>query len=469
MARKRTERGMNAALASGEAGVGEIKPARAPLKLRQLLAALLVAVLGISLGLMSYRAVASSPASFTGQVTPASTYYLNFASAGSIQTLNVRPGDRVKAGQVLATQDDSVAAAQVAAAQAAVKADAAIVAADQQPQATSAEAALDGLNVAKAQTAVSSAQGALSLAATNGQNLANVQQSVIASDQTTLNADNVRYAQTCTATASPSPSPSGSASPSPSPSASISVGQQQLCQSLLSQVERDTAGLAQAKADLTSIQSSNQAQQQQDASNVTASQSVLDAAQQLVASQGTALPAATIAQAQSQLATAQAQLAVDQLALKQSSIIAPADGTVAETAGSVGEIAGSDGVHNYTGPAGQAGTVANQQSGVQLFQNSGTTAGGSSQGSTYSALITVYSGALNVTAQLPESGMVGIHLGQTATVSITAANLVVTGRVSQIVMVPATVVGATYYDVTFAIESKSSAIIAGMSASVTLS
>jgi multidrug resistance efflux pump len=247
------------------------------------------------------------------------------------------------------------------------------------------------------------------------------------------------------------------------------VGQQQLCQSLLSQVERDTTGLAQAKADLTSIQSSNQAQQQQDASNVTAGQSVLDAAQQLVASQGTALPAATIAQAQSQLATAQAQLAVDQLALKQSSIIAPADGTFAETAGSVGEIAGSDGVHNYTGPAGQAGTVANQQSGVQLFQNSGTTAGGSSQGSTYSALITVYSGALNVTAQLPESGMVGIHLGQTATVSITAADLVVTGRVSQIVMVPATVLGATYYDVTFAIESKSSAIIAGMSASVTLS
>ena len=78
--------------------------------------------------------------------------------------------------------------------------------ADQQPQATSAEAAQNGLNVSKAQTAVNSAQGALNLATTNGQNLANVQQSVIASDQTTLNADNVRYTQTCTATASPSPS-----------------------------------------------------------------------------------------------------------------------------------------------------------------------------------------------------------------------------------------------------------------------
>jgi multidrug efflux pump subunit AcrA (membrane-fusion protein) len=247
------------------------------------------------------------------------------------------------------------------------------------------------------------------------------------------------------------------------------VGQQQLCQSLQSQISRDSTGLAQAKADLQSIQSSNQAQQQQGASNVTASQSVLDAAQQLVASRGDALTPATIAQAQSQLATAQAQLAVDQLALRQSSIIAPADGTVAETAGSVGEIAGSDGVHNYTGPAGQAGTVANQNSGVQLFQANGASGGGSSQGSAYSALITMYAGALNVTAQLPESDMVGIRVGQMATLSIAAADLVVRGRISQIVMVPATVVGATYYDVTFAMDSKSSGIIAGMSASVTLS
>jgi multidrug efflux pump subunit AcrA (membrane-fusion protein) len=81
----------------------------------------------------------------------------------------------------------------------------------------------------------------------------------------------------------------------------------------------------------------------------------------------------------------------------------------------------------------------------------------------------MYAGALNVTAQLPESDMVGIRVGQMATLSIAAADLVVRGRISQIVMVPATVVGATYYDVTFAMDSKSSGIIAGMSASVTLS
>jgi multidrug efflux pump subunit AcrA (membrane-fusion protein) len=473
MARNVRERGMNAALASGEAGVGEIKPAKAPMKLRQLLAALLVAVLGAGLGLFSYRALASTPPSFTGEVTPANTYYLDFAATGLVETLAVRPGDRVKAGQILATQDNAVAAANLAASQATVAADEAIIAEDQAPQTSATAAAQNQLDVSKAQTAVQSAQGALDLARTDGQNLVNGQQGVITDDQKTLSDDTASYAQYCSpgATQSPPANPGPGSSPTPTPSTSTSppVSQVELCRNLASQVDRDSTELARAQADLQSAESANQAQQQQDDSNLTASQSVLASAQAVVASQGAALTPAVIAQAQSQLAQAKAQVAADQVTLRQTTITAPVDGIVAETAGSVGDIAGADGVHNYAGPAGQAGTEANQQSNIQLFSTNGSPSGGSNQAGAYSALVTMYSGGLNVTAQLPESTMAGVHVGQNATLAIAAAGVSVPGRISEIVMVPATVAGSTYYDVTISMSTKSPGVMAGMSVTVSLS
>lgn len=519
MARQVRERGMNAALASGEAGVGEIKPARSPLKATQLVVGLVVAVAGASAGFMTYRAVASPAVTFTGEVTPATTYNLDFPATGIVMTLTVHTGDHVKAGQILATQDSTVAAANVAAAQAAEKADAALVAADQAPQTPAATAAAQQLDVAKAQSAVSSAQAAITMATTKGQNLVATQQAVVNGDQKLLDDDTARYTQSCTAASAgptatpaahatppapaapvnsggtsgllpptpqslPKPTASSTASPRRSPShapstsasastpaspAASATGPSELCATLQSAVDRDNSSLAQANASLASIQSSDLAQQQQDAGNLAGSQAVLADAQQLVASQGAAPTAAVIAQAQSQLAAAQAQLAADQVALRQTSITAPADGVVAETAGAVGDIAGSDGVHNYAGPAGQPGTLQNQQSNIQLFAPVGGSGGGTSQTPQYSALITLYSGSLNVTAQLPESQMTGIRIGQNASLEITAAGVTVPGRIYLITTVPTNVSGSTYYDVTFTMDRPPAAVVAGMSVTVSLS
>lgn len=491
---------MNAALASGEAGVGEIKPARSPLKVTQLLVALIVAVAGASAGFMTYRAVAAPTVTFTGEVTPMTTYNLNFPATGIVVTLTVHTGDHVKAGQVLATQDNAVATANVAAAQAAAKADAAMVAADQAPQATPATAAQQQLDVAKAQTAVSNAQAAIAVTMTKGQNLEATQQAVINGAQKLLDDDTARYAQSCsmtptvtaigtatttiqagtrsprpstsTSTRSPRPSASTSTStsasrtPSPAPTSTVPS---ELCASLQIELDRDDSSLAQAKASLSSIQASNQSEQQQDANNLAGSQAVLASAQQLVTSQGTALTPATVAQAQAQLAAAQAQLAADQVALRQTSIIAPADGIIAETAGAIGDIAGSDGVHNYAGPAGQPGTLQNQQSNIQLFAPVGGSGGGTAQTPQFSALITLYSGSLNVTAQLPESQMTGIHVGQSASLEINAAGVTVPGRIYLITTVPTNVSGSTYYNVTFTMDHAPSAVVVGMSVTVSLS
>ncbi|MDH6108449.1 multidrug efflux pump subunit AcrA (membrane-fusion protein) [Kitasatospora sp. MAP12-15] len=494
----RPVRGMNAALASGEAGVGEIRPARAPMGVKQLAVAVSVALVGSGIGVLTYNAIASRPVSFSGEVAPAHAYYLNFPNTATVQTLTVRPGDHVKAGQVLATQVSSVAAANLAAAQAAVDADNALLTQDRNPQTTADQIAQNQLDVAKAQAATTTAQGALTLAQNEAQNATAAQSTVVTSDQATLDNDTTHYALYCSATPAgptppappapppaaltPIPAPSASA-PSPSASASHSttpapptaapstpVGQEEFCTNLQSQLDKDSAALAQAQASLGAIQSSNQAQEQQDAGRLSQSQVVLQTAQAKVGAQGTALTPATIAQAQSQLATAQAQLASDQLALRQTSIVAPADGVVADTAGAAGDVVGPEGVRTYAGPAAQSGTLVNQQPGIQLFVPSAApgTASSTSENGAYSAVVTVYAGPLSVTAQLPESEITAVHQGQAATLNVSATGHTVTGRISQILLDPARVPGGTYYDVTITTDSQQSDLLAGMSVDVSL-
>ena len=109
-------RGMNAALETGVAGVGEMAPARPPARPRQMAVAVAVAVIGLAAGALTYRSLASSPASFGGEVAPAHLYALSFGSAGAITTLKVHAGDHVTAGEVLASQDDGLAQANLQAA-----------------------------------------------------------------------------------------------------------------------------------------------------------------------------------------------------------------------------------------------------------------------------------------------------------------------------------------------------------------
>ncbi|MFJ1706943.1 hypothetical protein [Kitasatospora sp. NPDC088346] len=495
----RPVRGMNAALAGGEAGVGEIRPARPPIGPWRLALALLLAVAATFAGIRTYHAVASRPVTFNGQVTPAHAYYLNFPNTGTVETLTVKPGDHVTAGQVLATQVSSVAAANLAAAQAAVDADTALLAEDGNPTTAAGRQAQSELNLAKAQAAADSTQNALTLAQAGTQSAITAQNTVISADQATLDEETARFTRACQAspatatTAAGSPATAGTtaASPasttptaespmaaSPEPSVTASApstttatppARQESCQSLRAQIDRDTAQLARARARLGTLQSAGQAHAQQLQTRLTQSQSVLEAARTTVASQGAPLTPAAIARARSQLASAQAQLAADQLALQQITITAPADGTVVGTAGATGDIVGPQGVRTYAGPAAQAGTLADQQPGIQLFVP--TAAPGANQvgGATYSALVTLHSGPLGVTAQLPESRIADVREGRPATISVPATGHTVTGRVDHILLQPARVPGATYYNVTISLDDQREDLMPGMSAEVTLS
>ena len=477
MAKRIRARGMNAALAGGEAGVGEMNPARSPMRPRQFGVALAAALVGGGLGMFTYHAVAHSASTYAGQVAPAQTYYLDFAADGTVLSLSVQPGAHVTKGEVLATQDAGVAQANLSAAQAAVSADEAVVAADLSPQAGASEQAADQLSVTQANAAVSAAQSALGLQQNSAQHSISTQTTVVGAAQNAYNTDSAHYASECGGTSSsatPAANASSDASPTPAGSAGAATGsgsttQQQFCQNLQSTVNRDYTALSSAQAQLADLQSSTQVQAQRDQSNLTQSQAVLTAAQTRQSAAGSPLTPAVVAQAKAALATAQAQVAADQQAVQNTKIVAPAAGIVADTAGAVGDVVGPNGVHGYQGPAEQSGTQSNQQPGFELFVPQGSNSGSTSSQSSYMPLVTLYAGPLNVVAQIPESDMNAVHVGGAATVAVSALGISVPATVRSTALDPVRSSSSTaYYDVTLVLSSADARIMAGMSVQVGL-
>jgi len=346
---------------------------------------------------------------------------------------------------------------------------------------------------------VGAAQNALNLQQNSSQNTASTESAVVTSAQNAYTTDSAHYASECSATATTSASTSAAAaqgvqSPAATAGASssstdsgsskhqttaaaqasssptVNVSQEQFCQNLQSTISRDYTALSSAQAQLTDLEAAGQLQAQRDQSNLTQSQAVLTAAQARQDAASQPLTPEVIAQAKATLATAKAQVATDQLALQNTKIIAPASGTVADTAGATGDVVGPNGVHGYQGPAAQSGTTSNQQQGFELFvpQSSGSNGSSSSQ-STYMPLITLYTGALSVVAQIPETDMTSVKAGTPASLDITALGVTVPGAVETTALDPVhTSSSTTYYDVTISLKSSDAHIMAGMSVQVSL-
>jgi multidrug efflux pump subunit AcrA (membrane-fusion protein) len=267
-----------------------------------------------------------------------------------------------------------------------------------------------------------------------------------------LSADSARLATACPTSATPTPD------------------QQASCAAIQSQIVRDQADLASAQAQLTATQSAAKVEQQKDASALAASQATLSAAQNRANQAAPPVTPATIAQIQSDLANAQARVATDQQLLREDTITAPADGIVADTAGAAGDVVGPNGVHGFNGPAAESGTLSAQQaSGFQLFVQPAAPNGGSTQQSPFAPVIVLFAPPMTVTAQLPEENMGGTHVGEGVTLDVTALGQTVHGTVSQILLDPARVPAATFYDVVIAMnEPPPPQLLVGMTVQVSL-
>jgi multidrug efflux pump subunit AcrA (membrane-fusion protein) len=129
-----------------------------------LLVAGLLILAAVGLALTTRTLSVGQSTTFSGEVQAAGQLPVNFTTAGRIAEIRVRIGDRVKAGDVLATQDRTVAKQALAAAQAALRADEAQLAslASSTSQATMLE-----LDADRARAQLLAAQAAAATASTS--------------------------------------------------------------------------------------------------------------------------------------------------------------------------------------------------------------------------------------------------------------------------------------------------------------
>jgi macrolide-specific efflux system membrane fusion protein len=96
--------------------------------------------------------------STSGTIEPASQASLNFAVSGKVTAVNVAAGQKVVAGEVLATLDDSALQAEVASAQASLTSAQAKLVSDESSDAEASQIDSDTASVTSAQTQLTSAQ-----------------------------------------------------------------------------------------------------------------------------------------------------------------------------------------------------------------------------------------------------------------------------------------------------------------------
>jgi HlyD family secretion protein len=245
------------------------------------------------------RGTVTSVVSGTGSLLPVGRMTVNFKATGTLTEVDVKVGDKVTTGQLLARIDSSTQQATLAQAQASLAAAQANVQSTQSP--------LTGAQIAQLQHQVTAAQQNYNdtVASVNATNQAD--SATVASDQAKVNAD-------C---------PNGA------------------------QCSQEQAQLASDKT-------------KQHMDGISGQSRVNSASQQITSSRDnlavqTQVKPNALASGQAQVASAQAQLQAAQLALNQTTLIAPTSGVVISINGVPGEAAGS-------GTAQSPGSLAPQPS-----------------------------------------------------------------------------------------------------------
>jgi len=385
-------RGMNAALETGVAGVGEMAPARQPARPRQMVLAVVVAIIGLAAGALTYKSLATGSVSFSGEVVPTHVYALSFGAAGTITAVKVDAGDPVRAGQVLATQDNGLARANLQAARDAQAAAAAALYADEHPQQS---------NVTREQDAVTAAQTSLTGATARASATDGRDKTIISQRQQAVTLDKAALASQCgTATTSAT------------------------CQALAAKLSTAQQRLTQAQTDAAADRQAGQQQEQAAQSRLSERQAAL----QQVQSQASGV-SVTLDQARQRLAAAKVTVAQDEIALKGTSVIAPAVGTVGAVSAAVGDNISDSSVHN--------------------------------------PVLTVDSGPLIVSANLPGTAIGEVRVGQPVTLDIQPLHLSLPGKVVQVNQIASQSQTAVGYTVICQIDAQGNQLMAGMTVNIT--
>lgn len=293
-------RGMNAALESGVAGVGEMAPARRPVRARQMVVTVALSVVALVVGVLTYRSLASSPVSFNGEIVPSQMFPLSFGSTGAITAVDVRVGQHVIAGQVLASEDNSLAEANLQEAKDSEAAAAAALFIDQHPQQS---------GVTVEQDAVASAQDELNSITTQAANDQSSANATVSERQEEVVAAQAAFSGQCS-----------------------SASQSSTCKSLAAKLSAAQTSLTQAQQTAAADQEADQQREQSAQSLLSERQAALQQAQAQGGGQAVTLDAA-----QQRLAAAKVQVAQDEAAVKATQIVAPDTGIVGAVSVAAGD------------------------------------------------------------------------------------------------------------------------------------
>ena len=239
------------------------------------------------------RGTVTAAVSGTGSLTPAGRMNVNFRVAGQLSEVDVKVGDKVTTGQVLARIDPAAQQATLSQAQASLASATANLQAAQAP--------VTAAQVAQLQHQLSAAQQNYNdtVASVNAQN--NADASTVSNDQSRVNTD-------CAGVLTPT--------------------QQQQCNQDRSQLSAD-----QSRQHLDAV--SGQARINQAAQQVTSARDNLNVQTQVKPN--------AIAAAQAQVASAQAQVQAAQLGLNEATLSSPTSGVVTSINGVSGEMVGAGG------------------------------------------------------------------------------------------------------------------------------
>jgi multidrug efflux pump subunit AcrA (membrane-fusion protein) len=381
------------------------------------------------------RQTVSSTVSATGNVVSQRDLGVNFTGSGVVTAVDVKIGQRVVKGQVLAHLDDR--SAQIALQQA----DAQLASAEGQYETTTKgqtpqERQRDAAAVAGAQVAVDNA----SRAVTNAKQQA-------ALDKTQLDAD-----------------VSTTRSLVQQDEAKVNADKQQGSAGQ-SALQQDEAKLEQDQATLRSQQQQRSQTELKDEQSITNAEGQLKSAKaQLAAQQATAAVDAqpaqpgTIQSGRASIAQAQAQVKSAQLALDNTILRAPAAGTVASIAAQPGEQATSSG-----------GSSSGASTGT-----SSTSSSPSSSGSTTTGFIVLTDlQGLQVAADFAEADAVKVHPGQAVTTTFNALTsngsaVTVSGTVESVAINSTVSSNVVEYAVGVSLTNPPTSLKVGQTANVTV-
>jgi multidrug efflux pump subunit AcrA (membrane-fusion protein) len=411
--------------------------------------ATLMAIIGLAVLIPTALYVFTNPPAWPGTLQPAAQVDLNFARSGSIVAILVKPGDRVKKGDILARQDDVAVNLALSAAEATLAADQARLAALGTPAGSSpdpkVQAALD-----KAQKQLEAVTAASSGSKQSAELALNVAQQDLTSAQADQSRDQATFGTDCPQGAS---GPLAPGLPAGTPN----------CTSQDAQVTRDSEAVTRAQLRLLQQQQSTQQAEQAAGSSQTLAQSQLSLAQASARPTGSVATPQDVAALQAQIAADDANVASEYAAAQQAVLTAPMDGVVAGVDAIPGDFAGPDGVRTYN----RSVAPANQP--FSLLAPSG--AGSSSPPQTsFLPVAQIYgTGGWLVVAQVGEHDALRAHEGERADVRLDGVGRhTFRARVTQVIGQPLRSAGTVVYNVVLKLDTVPLRVLPGMSARVHL-